>query len=335
MIINCGVTVRPVWKAWQVAKSTSLDAEALGRTLRKQEQVMSKAQTASCGMTGAALRHRLRPEGPWQQLLPQVYLAVTGTPTVTQWEIAAVLYAGPCGVITGIPALRRHGMRVPESMSIAVLVPPQRARLSQGFVQIRPTTRMPELVCYRAPVQYALPERAVADAAREMGSFREVRGLVADAVQRGLCRVDGLVAELEHGPRRGSAWLRRALAEVADGIRSGAEGDFRDLIRKARLPIPVFNATLYAGREFLAVADAWWPEAGVAGEVESREWHLSPEDWEYTLTRSARLTSYGIKVLHFTPGQIRSEPARVAADIRNALAAGQGPVPTVRAVRAA
>jgi hypothetical protein len=216
-----------------------------------------------------------------------------------------------------------------------VLVPAHLPRTSAGFVTVRPTTRMPGLVCYQAPVQFALPERAVADAARELRGFREVRALVADAVQCGLTRVDLLQAELGNGPRRGSAWLRRALAEVADGIRSGAEGDFRDLIRKARLPMPVFNAKLYAGREFLAVADAWWPEAGVAGEVESREWHLSPEDWEYTLTRSARLTSNGIMVLHFTPGQIRNEPARVAADIRSALAVRHGPVPTIRAVRAA
>jgi hypothetical protein len=226
-------------------------------------------------------------------------------------------------------------MRVAESGNITLLIPAGHVRASRAYVTVRPTPRMPELVCYQGPVQFALPERAVADAARELHSFREVRGLVADAVQRGLCRVERLKAELEHGPVRRSAWFRRALAEVADGIRSGAEGDFRDLIRKARLPAPQFNAKLYAGQEFLAVADAWWPGAGVAGEVESREWHLSPGDWEDTLARSARLTSHGIKVLHFTPGQIRTEPARVIADIRRALAARHGHVPAIRAVRAA
>jgi hypothetical protein len=282
-----------------------------------------------------AIEHRIRPGGPWQRILPGVYLTVTGTPTVIQREIAAALYTGPWGVITGLAALRRHGMRVPESTRIEVLIPAGHVRASRAFVTVRPTTRMPELACYQAPVQFALPARAVADAARELGSFREVRGLVADAVQRGLCRIELLRAELGNGPRRRSAWLRRALAEVTGGIRSGAEGDFRDLIRKAGLPTPLFNAKLYAGRKFLAVADAWWPDAGVAGEVESREWHLSPDDWEYTLTRSARLTSHGIRVLHFTPGQIRSEPARVAGDIRKALATRPGPIPAIRAVSAA
>ena len=48
----------------------------------------------------------------------------------------------------------------------------------------------------------------------------------------------------------------------------------------------MFNARLYVGSEFVAVPDAWWPDVGVAVEVESREWHLSPEDWERTMRRS-------------------------------------------------
>jgi hypothetical protein len=35
---------------------------------------------------------------------------------------------------------------------------------------------------------------------------------------------------------------------------------------------------------FIAEPDAWWTDAGVAGEIESREWYLSPRDWERTLT---------------------------------------------------
>jgi hypothetical protein len=42
-----------------------------------------------------------------------------------------------------------------------------------------------------------------------------------------------------NGPVRGSAMFRSVLAEVADGIRSTAEGDLRDLIRAARLPTPL------------------------------------------------------------------------------------------------
>ena len=305
-----------------MARTARLDQNKLDRILAKQELVVSHTQATACGMTQSALRRGIRPGGPWQRLLPGAYLAVTGSPALIQKEIAAALYAGPRGVLTGLSALRRHGMRVPEEGTINVLVPVRQARPSRGFVNIRPTVRMPRCVCYAGPVQYTLPERAVADAARALRSFREVRALVADAVQQRQCRIELLQEELADGPVRGSAWLRRALGEVTGGIRSGAEGDFGDLLRRCGLPIPMFNARLYTGKTFIAVVDAWWPEAGVAVEVDSRAWHLLPDAWERDLQRHARISAHGIIVLHFTPRLIRTDSARVVADLRSALAAG-------------
>ena len=73
----------------------------------------------------------------------------------------------------------------------------------------------------------ALAARAVADTARLLTDMREARAVVADAVQRGRCTVADLGAELRAGPVRGSATFRSVLAEVAEGIRSTAEGDLR------------------------------------------------------------------------------------------------------------
>jgi very-short-patch-repair endonuclease len=122
------------------------------------------------------------------------------------------------------------------------------------------------------------------------------------------------------------------LAEVAGGIRSATEGDLRDLIIGAGLPMPMFNARLYVGQKLIAVADAWWPQARVAVEVDSREWHLAPEDWERTLRHDRAMGALGIVVLHLTPGQIRDEPARVAADISSAIGNGRAGGPVIRAV---
>jgi hypothetical protein len=318
-----------------VTHTEKLDQGRLDHILAEQELVVTQSQVVACGMTRKALQYRLRPGGPWRELLPRTYLAVTGTPTPAQKEVAAVLYAGRDrvlsagrdSVLTGLAALRRHGLKVPVIEEISILIPAGQAsqgRRSRAFVTVRPTVRMPAPVCYKGVVQYALPERALADATRELHNFREVRALVADAVQRRRCRLDVMQEEVARGPRRGSAWLRRSLAEVSGGIRSGAEGDFGDLLRRCGLPIPMFNARLYAGKVFIAIVDAWWPEAGVAVEVDSRAWHLLPEDWERDLQRHARMSSHGIIVLHFPPTRIRSDPAGVAADIKAALAAGQG-----------
>jgi hypothetical protein len=169
-----------------------------------------------------------------------------------------------------------------------------------------------------------------------MTSLRDVRAIVADAVPRRACQVRDLAAELAAGPNTGSALFRRALADVADGIRSTAEADLKDLLVKARIPTPLFNPELY-GKDgtFIARPDAWWPELGVAIEVDSREWHLSPEDHEYTLTRGRRLARYQVIVLRLTPRQIRETPQDVIRDIREALAGARGrPLLDVRTISA-
>ena len=94
-------------------------------------------------------------------------------------------------------------------------------------------------------VRYVLAARGVADAARSLTSGRDVRALVAQAIQQQRCSIAQLTAELEEGPARGSGLLRAALAEVGDGIRSVAEGDLRTLLRRGRVPMPQFNARLY------------------------------------------------------------------------------------------
>ena len=310
--------------------TTKLNRALLAELLRKQHAVITRRQTTTCGMTADALWARIRPEGAWQRLLPGVYLAVTGTPTVDQRDMAGLLYAGPGSMLTAAAALRRLGLKAPRIDVVDVLVPAARRRQSTGFVRVLRTTRMPEQGCISGQIRFAMAARAVADAARTLKDLGEVRAVVADSVQRRWCRVTELAEELRRGPVAGSAHLRRVLAEVADGIRSSAEADLRDLVKRAGLPMPMFNARLYAGKVLIAVADAWWPEAAVAAEVDSREWHLSPEDWERTLRRHARLTAHGILVLHFTPKQIRTEPAQVVAAIRAALDAaradGQSPV---------
>ncbi len=118
-----------------MAEGMSTDKGALNRILSDQKLVVSRAQALACGMTLDMLRSRIRTGGPWQRLLPGVYLTVTGTPTRVQKEIAALLYAGKDSAITGLAALDRHGVRVADSGRITLLVPANRPRKA-----MRPST---------------------------------------------------------------------------------------------------------------------------------------------------------------------------------------------------
>jgi len=311
------------------------DHQALAELLRRQHDVIARAQAFERGLGREQVRYQLRDGGPWQRLLPGVYLTHTGTATGDQRDMAALLYAGRRGVLTGPAALRRHDIATTPTDAVDVLVPQDVQRVDAGFVRPHRTIRLPRGFCVAGEIRYALPPRAVADASRWLTDIGDVRALVAGAVQRRVCTVELLVEELEQGPKQGSALLRRALAEVADGVRSAAEGQLHTLIKRAGLPAPVFNPRLFVGSAFLAVPDCWWPDAGVAAEVDSRAWHLSPRDHETTLARHARMSAVGIIVLHFTPRQINTRPRAVANLIRNALTAGRDrPLPQVRTLPA-
>lgn len=310
-----------------MASPTRLDHHAIERTLDQQIELITRAQAQAAGMTRHALSHRLRPGGPWRRLLPSVYLATTGTPTIIQQQMAALLYAGSGSVITGPAALRNYYIRCEPSDLTDILVPATRQRRDVAFVRLHRTYRMPGRVCELGPLRYAPPARAVADAVRDLTSLRDVRAIVADAVQRKSCQVRELSAELAAGSSVRSALFREALTDVTDGIRSTSEGDLKDLLRKPGLPRPLFNPELFAGEEFVAKPDAWWPELGVALEVDSHEWHMSPEDHASTLARGRRMAAHHIVVLRVTPKQLRSEPAQVLADIRRALEGARGRPP--------
>jgi hypothetical protein len=288
--------------------------------------VITRRQALAAGVTASSLRHRLGPGNSWQSLMPGVYLAATGTPTIIQQQMAAMLHAGRGSVITGPAALQQHRIRGPAADLIDVLIPASRRRQNAAFVRLHRTTRMPKRIWRFGPLYYALPARAVADTVRDLTSLRDVRAMVADAVQRSACTVPDLSAELDHGQSVGSKLFREALADVADGIRSTAEGDLKDLLAKSGLPAPLFNASIYDGDgTFIARPDAWWPERGVAVEVDSHEWHLSPHDHTRTLERQRRMGKHGIVVLPFTPREIRTQPADVINTIRHALETGRPP----------
>jgi hypothetical protein len=147
----------------------------------------------------------VRSGGPWQTLLPGVYLGASGVPSLPQKEMAALLYAGPGSVITGPMALMHYSIRSgPTAVDVIdVLVPAARQRHSTGFVRLHRTARMPTGIYSSGPVRVTPVPRAVADTVSLLTDLRDVRAVVADAVQLGRCTVSrgGRLARLAPVPR--------------------------------------------------------------------------------------------------------------------------------------
>lgn len=295
----------------------------LARLLKRQDQLITRNQARRYGLSRGALRWRIG-RGRWQEPLPGVFAAITGSLSVRQRALAALLYAGPEAQLTGVGALRIHGLRyLPSDDWIRVLVPESQHRRSAGFARLHRTVRLDPNPEHPVPLVLASVPRAVVDAARWCGDQRLITAMVADAVQRKLITVADLANELEYAPRKGSPMLRYAMAETADGVRSVAEADLRRLLlRSTVLPKVLWNPhlTADAGGRTLPTPDGWIVEAGIALEVDSREHHSSPRGWERTLARHNLLARYGALVLHIVPAQIRRDPAAVVRQIEHTYA---------------
>lgn len=318
-----------------MSRRTGYDRAQLQRIIAAQFGIITRDQAVACGLTRSMITWRIGASGPWTRILPSVYMTVTGEPTRPQMEIAALLYAGPDAMISGPAAVQVQGVTCDVPDTLLVLVPESCLRHSTGFVRLQRTTRMPTDNVMAGPVRYAPLARAIGDTVRDMRRFSDVQTLVCRAIQRGKCSPDELARELAEGPVRGSRSFRQAIDEVKDGVWSAPEGDLKRLIDRSDLEKPVYNPMLYASDgTFLGCPDGWWARAGVATEVDSRQYHFEAKGYADTMDKHNRMAVAGINVLHFLPSKIKSQGPAVISDLRSALRDGrQRPQLPIRTVR--
>jgi hypothetical protein len=305
-------------------------------------QVATAKLLVAAGVPERTVYHRCLEGGPWQNPLPGIILLFSGTPTPRQSVQAALLLGGPDAMVTGVEACRRHGLRrgparlrnereIPDEVHL--LVPHRRQVRSVGYVLVERTTSLPEPV-FRSGIPLAPLPRACIDAARRQRTEGEIAELLSDAVQRRLCTVAELFRELETSSRRHTALPRRVLRSVADGVRSAAELAAKRMWGRTGLPTPMWNVEIYTeDGTFLGVADCWLDDVAMVWEIESSEWHMSPEDHDRTVERAARFTAAGAVYTASKPKKIRTEPAEVARILRATYEqATARPRPPLRAV---
>jgi hypothetical protein len=288
-----------------VSPRLSVDRAALDDLIRANERVLTHAQLRAFGMHASTISHRIGVRGPWQRLLPGVVLTHRGTPSHRERQLAALGFAGNTAVITGLDALRVHGVRTEAtSPVIHVLVPIGRQRRSFGFVRVERTRRMP-VALPKQGLPWAGAARATVDACRHLEDLDCVRDLVASVVQRGICDLDALTVEVGSAARQRTALSRRTLAEMSVGVRSVAEARARDILAKHGVPAPLWNVELRtATGQLLARPDAYWEDVAAAMEIDSMAWHLGPQQYRRTQARQRLLTVHGVLVLPIAPRDI-------------------------------
>ncbi len=332
---------------------TPLSPRPLHHLSDVRHRVMTSRQLRDHGMPGAVVTERCRPGGPWQQLLPGVFLLRTGPATSEERLHAALLYtvprtqglpsqpgpgtataaarqaaAGPYGdaMITGLAALALHRFTsVPPLLSldrIDVLVPRTRRLRTTGFVRLVRAHALPHPKTV-TDIPVAPVARAVADAVAELTDASAVRRVLTEAVRGGHCEAQAVVRELTRARLLGRPHVVDAVDTLLAESRAVAEGRLYDLVREHGLPVPLWNVDLrLPGGPCLGRVDAFWPEHSVALEIDSRTPRQDDEAlWSEQYRKREHLERLGITVVHLTPKKLRDAPDQQAAVVRTAVMA--------------
>jgi len=257
--------------------------------------------------------------------------------TPEQHLVAAQLYAGPGALITGAARLRKRGVKAARHRALGppdevhVLVDHRSKRASRDFVRVERTIALPPArpdgLLRLAPLS-----RAVLDACRGSRDEEAVRALIYEVVQRELVAPESLDLERRVGQKRGSRFARLAIESVFAGARSIPEGDLVGLLERAGLGRLRLNVALSSPEGvFIGRPDAYDPDTGVCLEVDSREHHFAVDSWEATMRRHARMTSFGLLVIHATPNRLWTEGGQVMNEVVRAIGSRAG-VPPPRVV---
>lgn len=305
-------------------------------------RVMTTRQLREHGIPAAETTERCRAGGPWQQLLPGVYLLHPGPPTSEERLQAVLLYAShrgptvprqgaasedaPEAMITGLAALALHGFAEAPALlgldRIDVLVSRTRRLRSTGFARILRAVELP-VAQEITGVPAAPVPRALADAVGGLTDAPTVRRLLTEAVRGGHCEATAVVRELS----RARLLTRPHVVDAVDTLlaegRALAEQQLYAMVRAHELPDPLWNVDLrLPGGPHLGGVDAFWPEHGVALEIDTR----APRPEEDPLAspffhKREHLERLGITVVRCLPRTLRESPDQQAAVVRTALMA--------------
>lgn len=262
------------------------------------------------GVSRSTLERRCR-AGRWQHLLPGVLLLSEEAPSRAELVRAALHYAGPSAVLTGVDAMAAAGMHVPainETVPVHVLVPAERRVGNHGVVLLERTTRLPE-PHHAGDLAYAPPIRATLDGARRLTGRRQLAALLTHAINSGRCPVSELRGELDAGSQRGSAIPRAVLAELERGLYAVSHRRARRIIAASGLPEPDWAVPVHDGRgHALGTVDAHWEDVGLAWDFGALATVAGETSTAGARRRDTALAALGVLVLRTPNAQLRSDP---------------------------
>lgn len=244
-----------------------------------------------------------------------VYAVGYPAQTPEAFEMAAVFVCGKGAVVSHWTATSRWTLLRPSRGSVHVTAPTNRRGhkgIKVHWTQLHPADRTK-----RDGIPITSVPRTLLDIAG-VADERTLRRAVNQAARTGWLNRRAMDAVLNRNPRRkGSKQLRAVIASVIPATRrsrSDLEVAFLALCADYGLPEPVTNGTVL-GIE----VDFHWPGTNLIVELDSYEYHRTPQEFENDRRRDAHLKRHGYEVLRIPDAWLDSDPAGVADTVRALL----------------
>jgi very-short-patch-repair endonuclease len=288
---------------------------------RAQRGVVRRDQLRELGVASHHVAAQVRAQR-WQRIGSRVVVLATGVLTRSQRRAVGIAHAGAGSALAGLTGLEELGLEGWPRDRAHVLVSHGRLPPSLPGVVVHQTRTLAphDLLTDRWPA-CTTAARAAVDAASWELHPRTASGLVLAVVQQGLASGADILEVLDRaGPLRHRALLRSVLAD--EGADSLAELDvvrllhslgLYDIHRQVGFDTPL-------GRGFVDIVVRLPDGRLLAIEVDGPH-HDDPAQRETDAAKDAALIAAGYQVLHIPVWLLRTDPARVRAQLE-AIAIG-------------
>lgn len=279
----------------------------------RQHGIVTRQQLLRLGFGPRSIEHRVA-HGRLHPLMHGVY--AVGWPTLTprrRW-MAAVLACGDEAMLSHRSAAAFWGIarERPDQVDVSIR---RRSQLKRPGLKVRsrPTLR-PEDVVVKDHIPATAVTRTLVDLATELDPIAVERA-VNEADKHGLTDPEALRAALDrYEGEPGAPRLRKLLDKLTFRLSdSELEIFFRPIAVEAGLPFPL-SKQVVNGWE----VDFYWPDLGLVIETDGLRYHRTASSQTRDVRRDRAHALAGMTPLRFTHYEIRYEPNRVRAELKQA-----------------
>jgi len=222
--------------------------------------------------------------------------------------MAAVLACRVGALLSHLTASALWGLPTPASLEIDVTVVGRSRGRIPGLRLHLTESLVPEDRATRDGIPVTSVARTLLDLA-ELVSVPQLRRSVAEAKRLRLVTLDEIRGICSRSPGRHALCpLGAILSEYRppERTRSNLEASFARLCGEAGLP-PALRNRIVAGHE----VDVFWPDHGLAVELDTYTYHHAPGDFESDRARDSDLQLAGYRVVRITDRRLEEEPGAV------------------------